>query len=63
MPNDLSISEAKNQVLKMQINLAVAIRRKNIDITNKFINTLVRSKVCQYLAVYKTISGKGSRTK
>lgn len=47
----------------MQMELATALRRKDISSIQKQILKMIRSSDCRFLAVYKTISSKGSRSK
>lgn len=59
----ISISTLKNEVLKMQFDLAVVVRRREIDSVIHLTRLILRSKLAQELAVYRTISSTGSRTK
>ena len=63
LPSGDSISNLKNNVLKMQMELAVAIREKNISQIKKQVARMLRSSDCRFLAVYRTISAKGARSK
>lgn len=45
------------------MELAVAIREKNTSLIRKQVAKMLRSSDCRYLAVYRTISAKGARTK
>lgn len=56
------ISDLRNFVLNLQINLAEAIRNNDIDNCRKIINKIVKSKETRALAVYDTISKRGYRT-
>lgn len=56
------IQDLRNFVLDLQIDLAEAIRNKNIDNCRKIINKIIKSKESRALAVYDTISKKGFRT-
>lgn len=47
----------------MQMELAVAIREKNISLIKKQVARMLRSSDCRFLAVYRTISAKGARSK
>lgn len=58
-----TISTLKNEILKMQYELAVVIRARKIECVIHLIRFIIRSKLAQELAVYKTISSKGARTK
>lgn len=57
-----SIQETKRFVLEQQQILAVAIRKQDVNLANKLIRKMIRSKDSRILAVYKTISTKGYRS-
>jgi retron-type reverse transcriptase len=63
LPNGDSIVNLKERVLKMQMELAVAIREKKISLIKKIVTRMLRSSDCRFLAVYRTISSKGARSK
>lgn len=62
-PLGWTISKLKLEVLKMQMNLAVAIRNQNTDSVNHWVNKILRSSTCRYWSIYKTISSPGARSK
>lgn len=61
--NGKSIQEIKKNILKLQQELAVSLRERDNKTSNKIINKIIRNKDCRILAVYKTISTKGYRSK
>jgi len=61
--NGESISWLKIEVLKLQSQLAVVLREGNTDRTIRLIRKILRSNLTQQLAVYKTISSTGSKSK
>lgn len=63
LPNGESISSLKERVLKMQMELAVAIREEDTSQIKKLVAKMLRSSDCRFLAVYRTISSKGARSK
>lgn len=63
LTNGQSIVWLKNKILKMQSELAVALRERNISHVTRLINKVIRSDLAQQYAVYKTISFKGARSK
>jgi len=62
-PYDLSIGQMNAEVLKMQSDLAVALRNGNNVSLRKLIRHMLRSKICRSLAVYRSISSLGARTR
>lgn len=64
VPSDgISITYLKNEVLKMQYELAVVVRDLDKDRVIHLTKKILRSKLAQEYAVYRTISSTGSRTK
>lgn len=63
LPHGGTITEMKNNVLKMQLELARVIRERNTSLIKRQIGKMLRNSDCRYLAVYKTISSSGSKSK
>lgn len=61
-PGGIPISEMLKLVNILQSNLAEAIASGNTEHIKTCTNRILRSKMAQYTAVYKTISSLGSRT-
>jgi retron-type reverse transcriptase len=61
--NGRPITWLKLEVLKLQSQLAVALREKDYSRSKSIIRKILRSDLAQQLAVYKTISSTGSRSK
>lgn len=63
LTNGESITWLKLEVLKMQTQLAVALRDNKIVHVRRLINKIIRSNLTQQLAVYRTISSSGAKSK
>lgn len=63
LPDGKTIVEMKNNVLKMQLELARVIRECNTPLIKKQIDRMLRNSDCRYLAVYRTISASGAKSK
>lgn len=62
-PSDgLNLSELKNSVIKMQLELAKVIRQQDPDAVTRMVNKITKSKIAQEWAVYRTISSTGARS-
>jgi len=63
LPDGNSIPWLKKEILKMQAKLAVALRNNDIVNVNHLIKYIIRSNLTQHLAVYRTISSSGLKSK
>lgn len=63
LPNGKSIVEMKNNVLKMQSELARVVREGNTPLIKPQIEKMLRNSDCRYYAVYRTISSSGAKSK
>lgn len=61
--NGMTLSWLKLEILKLQTQLAVALREGNTDCINRYIKIILRSKFTQEFAVYKTIFFSEFRSK
>lgn len=61
--NGETILWLKNEVLKMQTELAVVLRERNLERVTQLIRKMLRSDLTHQLAVYRTISSSGSKSK
>nr|YP_009144874.1 hypothetical protein [Euglenaria anabaena]AKJ83321.1 hypothetical protein [Euglenaria anabaena] len=63
LPSGNSIAWLKLEILKMQTQLAVALRNNNIVNVRRLISKIIRSNLTQQFAVYRTISSSGAKSK
>lgn len=61
-PNGQTIVNLKQTVVELQSQLAVAIRCRDERLVSSVTQRILRSKLCQSYAVYRTISSKGARS-
>nr|YP_009492219.1 hypothetical protein [Pseudopediastrum sp. CL0201VA]AWI68925.1 hypothetical protein [Pseudopediastrum sp. CL0201VA] len=59
----ISIPEARIKVATKQTNIALALRRGDLELAERLATALTRSKEARVLAVYRVITNKGYRTK
>lgn len=62
LPNGKKISWLRFEILKIQSNLAVVIRKREYASVIQVIKNILRNKYAQYWATYRTIASKGSRS-
>lgn len=61
LPNGYKIEWLRKEVLRMQFDLAVVIRKRKISCVVRLINQILRNKYVQYWAVYKSIVAKDAK--
>lgn len=60
LPMSKNISWLRQEIIKMQTDLAVVIRNRESDRVIRMIKNILRNKLAQYWATYRTISSKNS---
>lgn len=63
LPDGTTISQLKQEVIALQSELAVAVRKRESAEVTRLTNKILRSPKAQYWAVYRTISSTGARSK
>nr|YP_010700502.1 putative group II intron reverse transcriptase/maturase mat2 [Strombomonas costata]WCH63642.1 putative group II intron reverse transcriptase/maturase mat2 [Strombomonas costata] len=61
IPNGEKITWLRQRIIRMQSDLAVVIRERETAQVTRLVKYIIRNKLTQYWAVYKTVSSIGSR--